>query len=147
MFWIIGRLRVVQSQFRKILFRNRMIADTGTLTTVLDGFLSVLKVGKADVGSQAFSLLTILATIELLMASLWWALTGQDALVGLIKKLLSVGFFVFIITNYDNLLHVVVDGFIQTGKLAGAKWWRIVHLVERSLLNRRSRLHSGAANF
>jgi type IV secretion system protein TrbL len=98
-----------------------MIADTGTLTTVLDGFLSVLKVGKADVGSQAFSLLTILATIELLMASLWWALTGQDALVGLIKKLLSVGFFVFIITNYDNLLHVVVDGFIQTGKLAGSK--------------------------
>ena len=97
-----------------------MTPETGTLTTVLDQILSVLKLGKSSVGSEAYSLLTILATIEILIAALWWALTGQDALVGLIKKLLFIGFFIFVIENYDSLLHTVVDGFIHTGIVAGS---------------------------
>lgn len=97
-----------------------MTPDTGTLTTVLDQILSMLKIGKSGVGADAFSLLTILATIEILIAALWWAITGQDALVGLLKKLLFIGFFLFVIQNYDSLLHTVIDGFIHTGKIAGS---------------------------
>jgi len=97
-----------------------MTPDTGTLTTVLEQILSMLKLGKAGVGSDAYSLLTILATIEILIGALWWAITGQDALVGLLKKLLFIGFFLFVISNYDSLLHTVIDGFIHTGKIAGS---------------------------
>ena len=97
-----------------------MTPDTGTLTTVLDQILSMLKLGKAGVGSDAYSLLTILTAIEILVAALWWAMTGQDALVGLLRKLLFIGFFLFVISNYDSLLHAVIDGFIYTGKVAGS---------------------------
>lgn len=97
-----------------------MTADTGTLTTILEQFLNIFKLGQKDVFGSAWDLLTTLATLELLLASLWWALTGQDALVGLIRRILTIGFFVFVIQNYDSLTHVIVDGFIQTGKTASS---------------------------
>lgn len=97
-----------------------MTADTGTLTTVLTQFLDVFRMGRVNLGGSAWSLLATLATIELILASLWWALTGQDAIVALIKKILSIGFFIFVIQNYDSLLHTVIEGFIQTGKMASS---------------------------
>lgn len=97
-----------------------MTAETGSLTFILDHFLSVFQLGKTNVSSNAWNLLSALATIELLLASLFWAITGQDVLVGLIKKILSIGFFVFVIQNYDYLLHHIVDGFIATGKAASS---------------------------
>jgi len=97
-----------------------MTADTGTLTTVLTQFLDVFKMGRGNVAGSAWSLLTTLAAIELILASLWWALTGQDAIVALIKKILTIGFFIFVVQNYDSLLHTVIEGFIQTGKTASS---------------------------
>ena len=47
-------------------------------------------------------------------------LSGSDALAGIIKKLLTIGFFVFVIQNYDSLLRAVIEGFIQTGKIASS---------------------------
>lgn len=97
-----------------------MTADTGSLTFILDHFLGVFQLGKTSVSANAWNLLSVLATIEILLAALFWAITGQDALVGLIKKLLSIGFFVFVIQNYDYLLREVIDGFIATGKAASS---------------------------
>ena len=97
-----------------------MTVDTGSLTTILDEFLSVFRLGRGDVAVHAWSLLTTMATIEIVLASLWWALTGQDALVGLIRRLLFIGFFVFVVQNYDSLLHTVIEGFIRTGKTAAS---------------------------
>ena len=97
-----------------------MTADNGTLTTILEQFIEVFKLGRKDVALGAWNLLTALSTMELIIASLWWALTGQDALVGLIKKILGIGFFIFVVQNYDILLKQVIEGFIQTGKLASS---------------------------
>jgi type IV secretion system protein TrbL len=97
-----------------------VIADVGSLSAALDQFLKVFKLGQAGVQASAWNLLTTLAAIELILAALGWAITGQDALVGLIKKILLIGFFVFVIQHYDSLLHIVIEGFIQTGKTASS---------------------------
>ena len=97
-----------------------MLADTGALTTVLDLFLDVFRMGQRGVALQAGGLLTTLATMELLLASFGWILTGRDALVGIIRRLLTIGFFIFVVQNYDSLLHTIIEGFIQTGKTAAS---------------------------
>lgn len=97
-----------------------MIAETGSLTSILEKFLSIFKLGQQGVAIQAWNLLTTLAVIELILISLWWALTGQEALVALIRKILVIGFFVLVVQNYPVLLQSVVEGFIQTGKTASS---------------------------
>lgn len=97
-----------------------MIAETGSLTAVLEQFLSVLHLGQLGVQSSALRLLTKIATIEIILAALWWAMSGSEALGSLLKKLLYIGFFVLVIDNYDTLLNTVVEGFIQTGKTASS---------------------------
>ena len=97
-----------------------MIAETGSLTAVLEQFLSVLHLGQIGVQASALNLLTKIATIEIILASLWWAMSGNEALGSLLKKLLYIGFFVLVIDNYDALLNTVVEGFIQTGKTASS---------------------------
>ena len=98
-----------------------MVADTGILTQVLNQILEVFHFGSAAVSAHALGLLTKLACLELTMAALWWALTGHDAIVGFVRRILMIGLFLAIIENYDWLIHLVSEGFIQTGKDAGGK--------------------------
>ncbi len=95
-----------------------MTPDTGTLTAVLKEFLSIFKLGQAAISHDAFSLLSILAAIELTLAGLLWAVSGSDAINSLFRKILLISFFVFIIDNYETLLRTVIEGFIYTGKTA-----------------------------
>lgn len=95
-----------------------MIPDTGTLTAVLKDFLAVFKLGQAAVSKDATSLLSILAAIELTLAGLGWAYSGSEVLHSLFRKILLIFFFIFIIDNYDSLVHTVIAGFIYTGKTA-----------------------------
>lgn len=97
-----------------------MEANTGSLTTILHQLLDIFSLGQQGVAGSAFSLLTLLAGIELTLAALWWAITGRDGLVPLMRKILLLGFFVFVVQNYPTLLSIVVEGFIQTGKTASA---------------------------
>lgn len=97
-----------------------MEADTGTLTTVLNQFLHVFELGRKDVEPHTWRLISLLTTIEIILAALWWALTGSEAMTKLIKKLLTIGFFVFVIKNYDSLISAISEGFIFTGKVASS---------------------------
>lgn len=97
-----------------------MEANTGSLTNILHQLLGIFSLGQQGVAGSAFSLLTLLAGIELTLAALWWAITGRDGLVPLMRKILLLGFFVFVVQNYPTLLSIVVEGFIQTGKTASA---------------------------
>ena len=95
-----------------------MEADVGTLTTVLKTFLEVFSLGRAEVGTDARSLLSVLAAIEIALAGIAWLMTSDDAIFGLIKKLITVYFFVWLIDNYDRLLSVTVDGFLHVANRA-----------------------------
>ena len=97
-----------------------MPADSNSLTFILQQFLTAFQAGRGAVGVDAFHLLGILATLELTVAAIWWAIVGDDVLVALMKKLLLVGFFVFVVSNYDSLLSTVSLGFIHTGEVAGS---------------------------
>ena len=95
-----------------------MAPETDTLTHLLETFLSAFKLGRVEVGGEAWSLLSILATLEILLASLWWTLRGDNFTAPFLKKVILIGFFIFVVSNWDSLITQVVAGFIHTGETA-----------------------------
>ena len=57
--------------------------------------------------------------IDMTLAGLWWAMGGQDDVMAkLIKKVLYVGAFAFIIGNFNALAKIVFNSFAGLGLLA-----------------------------
>lgn len=95
-----------------------MTPDTGILTTTLENFLTVFNAGIGKVQVDAQILLRILASLELIFVSLWWAYSGNDALGKLLRKILIISFFIWVIDYYGVILDWVIAGFTHTGESA-----------------------------
>ncbi|HET9831192.1 MAG TPA: P-type conjugative transfer protein TrbL [Vicinamibacterales bacterium] len=96
-----------------------MTPDTGTLTHLLDAFLTVFNGGWGALQPKAMSLLGILVGIELTLSGLWWAMSGDDAVKGLIQKLLLIGVFFFFIQQWQMVTTTTMQSFARAGAAAG----------------------------
>lgn len=72
-------------------------------------------IGISDLRASAHTLLWGLGAIELILASLWWAHSGGEAIGKLVKKLLFLTVFVGIVDNYTDILALISRSFIQVG--------------------------------
>lgn len=94
--------------------------DTGILTNLLNHFTSVFTLGYARILPDARHLLWLLATLEIALAGIWWAFDdGQKIEKALLLKVMQVGFFIWVVSNYKSIIGVVLDGFVTTGTKAG----------------------------
>ncbi|MDC7682135.1 P-type conjugative transfer protein TrbL [Asticcacaulis sp. BYS171W] len=96
------------------------MTDLNIIDTFLDTFLAYLDSGfgllKGDVGHLA----AILIAIDVTLAALFWLLDEEAHLFGrLIRKVLYVGAFAFIITHFSFLAEVIYDSFAGLGLRAG----------------------------
>lgn len=96
-----------------------MAPDISSLTYLLDQWLSVFGAGRAAILPNALALLATIAAIEITIAALWAAYDGGDALKMLIQKSLIIGFFYWVVTNFEWLSTLIIKGFIDTGVRAG----------------------------
>lgn len=87
----------------------------GILTSLLNAFLAVFAAGPGHLAPGAARLLFLIGAIELTFAGLWWALKGENVLVGLIQKMLLIGLFSFFVTSWPTLINTVLDGFVWSG--------------------------------
>lgn len=92
-----------------------MTPTTGILTTLLNAFLTVFSAGPGQLAPAAARLLFLLGGIELTLAGIWWALKGENVLVGLMQKTLLLGLFAFFVANWATLINTVLDGFVWSG--------------------------------
>lgn len=94
--------------------------DTGILTNLSHQFLGVFSLGYSNLLPDARHLLWLLATLEMTLAGLWWALDdGQKIEKVLLVKIMQIGFFVWVISNYKWLIDTILYGFVVTGTKAG----------------------------
>ncbi|MFT4178857.1 MAG: P-type conjugative transfer protein TrbL [Thermomonas sp.] len=70
-------------------------------------------------GGEVAFLSAILIVIDVTLAGLFWAMGGQDDVIGrLIKKVLYVGAFAFIIGNFNSLAGILFRSFAGLGLMA-----------------------------
>lgn len=93
--------------------------DIGILTYLLQQFVGSFSDGTTHIMPNVRWLLTALATIDITLAGLGLAMGQGDFQTVLLRKLLGIGFFVFIIVNFSTLISAVINGFVYLGLKAG----------------------------
>jgi type IV secretion system protein TrbL len=95
--------------------------NTNVADTFLDTFTRYIDSGFGLVGGEVTFLATTLVAIDITLAALFWAWSsGDEVLARLIKKTLYIGFFAFILSNFNALAKVIYLSFSGLGlKAAG----------------------------
>ena len=89
------------------------------IDTFLTTFIAFIDSGFGLLAGDVAYLSTTLIAIDITLAGLFWALSqNTDVIAGLIKKVLYVGFFAFIIGNFAVLSNIVFDSFSGLGLTA-----------------------------
>ncbi|MGA0603858.1 P-type conjugative transfer protein TrbL [Caulobacter sp. KR2-114] len=96
--------------------------DTGVVDQFLAVFTRYIDSGFGLIGGDVVALAQVLVAIDVILAALFWAWApGEDILARLVKKTLYVGFFAFLIGNFNRLAKIVYLSFSGLGlKAAGA---------------------------
>lgn len=93
--------------------------NPGILTETLNNFLAAFGAGWANLQPAIAWLTGALLGIEIVMLGLWWALGGGEQLVAVMKKLLYLGIWMWIVTSFPMLADAFVGSLIRAGQLAG----------------------------
>ena len=96
--------------------------DTGVVDQFLAVFTRYIDSGFGLIGGDVGALAQVLVAIDVILAALFWAWApGEEILARLVKKILYVGFFAFLIGNFNRLAKIVYLSFSGLGlKAAGA---------------------------
>jgi type IV secretion system protein TrbL len=98
------------------------MGGTGIIDRFLEVFTSYIDSGFGLLGSEIAFLSSTLVAIDITLAGLFWALApDEDVIARLIRKTLYVGFFAFLIGNFNGLAKIVFNSFAGLGlKAAGS---------------------------
>jgi type IV secretion system protein TrbL len=94
--------------------------NVGIIDTFLNTFTTYIDSGFGLIKGEVGYLSSTLIVIDITLAGLFWAWgADEDILQRLVKKTLYIGFFAFIITNFNNLSAIIFNSFAGIGLKAG----------------------------
>ena len=94
--------------------------NTGVIDRFLETFTRYIDSGFGLLGGEIGFLTSTLIVIDITLAGLFWAWSAdENVLQRLIKKTLYIGFFAFIIGNFNKLAGIVFQSFSGLGLKAG----------------------------
>src|SRR4029077_20252680 len=98
------------------------MGGTGVIDRFLEVFTSYIDSGFGLLNGEVAFLSSTLVVIDITLAGLFWALASdEDVIARLIRKTLYVGFFAFLIGNFNTLAKVIFNSFSGLGlKAAGS---------------------------
>ena len=105
-----------------------------TLTLTLQNFITALSGAYSRIQGSASTLLGILVGIEIVLLGLWTALGGGDNVVGVFKRILHIGAWVWIVQSYPTLSKALVESLVKAGLLAGGGSGDVSLLMDPSRL-------------
>jgi type IV secretion system protein TrbL len=98
------------------------MGGTGVIDRFLEVFTSYIDSGFGLLSGEVAFLSATLIVIDITLAGLFWALSpDEDIIARLIRKTLYVGFFAFIVSNFNSLAQIIFNSFAGLGlKAAGS---------------------------
>src|SRR6516165_7758408 len=92
------------------------MGGTGVIDRFLEVFTSYIDSGFGLLSTEVAFLSSTLVAIDITLAGLFWALASdEDVIARLIRKTLYVGFFAFLIGNFNTLAKVIFNSFAGLG--------------------------------
>lgn len=94
--------------------------DVGVIDTFLNTFTTTIDSGFGLVKGNVISLAGTLSVLDIALAGLFWAWAAdEDIIQRLVKKTLYIGFFAWIINDFNALSKIVFDSFATLGLKVG----------------------------
>src|SRR5260370_39714939 len=94
--------------------------NSGVIDRFTDVFTRFIDSGFGLLGGEVAFLASTLIVIDVTIAGLFWAWgADEDVLAHLVKKTLYVGFFAFLIGNFNGLAKIIFNSFSGLGLMAG----------------------------
>jgi type IV secretion system protein TrbL len=96
------------------------VNDLNVIDRFMDAFIRYIDSGFGLLGGDVGFLTATLIGIDITLAGLFWAMGGEDNVLGrLLKKILYVGAFAFILNSFSTLADIIFRSFAQAGLTAG----------------------------
>jgi len=96
------------------------LTDLNVIDQFMAAFIRYIDSGFGLLGGDVGFLSRTLIALDITLAGLFWALGGEDNVPGrLIRKILTVGAFAFILNSFSMLADIVFRSFAQAGLTAG----------------------------
>jgi type IV secretion system protein TrbL len=90
--------------------------DLNIIDKFTQTFVTYIDSGFGILGPDVSFLTSTLVAIDIILAGLFWSLSHEDNVVGqLIRKILYVGFFAFLLNNFASLSSVIFSSFASLG--------------------------------
>ena len=94
--------------------------DLNVIDRFMQAFITYIDSGFGLLGGDVRFLTVTLIGIDVTLAGLFWALGGDDNVIGrFIKKILYIGAFAFILNSFSTLGDIIFRSFAQAGLTAG----------------------------
>ncbi|WP_232494860.1 P-type conjugative transfer protein TrbL [Novosphingobium kaempferiae] len=94
--------------------------DLNVIDRFLQAFITYIDSGFGLLGPDVGFLTSTLIGIDITLAGLFWAIGGEDNVVGrFLRKILYIGAFAFILNSFSTLADIVFRSFAQAGLTAG----------------------------
>src|SRR3546814_3823846 len=89
-------------------FRSPRVQDLNVIDQFMQAFIAYIDSGFGLLGGDVGFLTTILIGIDITLAGLFWALGGEDDVIGkFLKKILYVGAFALILNSFPTLTDII----------------------------------------
>ena len=94
--------------------------DLNVIDRFMQAFIRYIDSGFGLLGPDVHFLTATLIAIDITLAGLFWAMGGDDNVIGrFLKKILYVGAFAFILNSFSTLADIIFRSFAQAGLTAG----------------------------
>jgi type IV secretion system protein TrbL len=94
--------------------------DLPSLTNVLVFFEDKLAHGRSQLLGNVQNIATLLVTFEVVFAGLYLTLGTSADIRSIARKILTIGFFFYVILYYGDILRWTAEGFLYAGEKAGS---------------------------
>lgn len=96
------------------------VNDLSVIDRFMEAFIRYIDSGFGLLGPDVGFLTTVLIGIDITLAGLFWAMGGEDDIIGrFLKKILYVGAFALILNSFSGLADIIFRSFAGLGLTAG----------------------------
>lgn len=96
------------------------MSDLNVIDRFLAAFIAYIDSGFGLLGPDVGFLTSVLIGIDVTLAGLFWAMGGEDNVIGrFLRKILYIGAFAFILNSFSTLADIIFRSFAQAGLTAG----------------------------
>jgi type IV secretion system protein TrbL len=96
------------------------VRDLNVIDRFMQAFIRYIDSGFGLLGPDVHFLTATLIAIDITLAGLFWAMGGDDNVIGrFLRKILYVGAFAFILNSFSTLADIIYRSFAQAGLTAG----------------------------